>query len=232
MYLYGNFDYKNFDYKTVIEPEELTKILLVNTNLMIRTACLLTVNNIIAAAGAALGTVVLAANAVLFQLKDIMSFLVDGMANGASVFSGRALGQKNRVLFWQILKMTYKWLFVLVFLLMLGFTFGSTFLINCFTDLEEVAVLAETYKYYVLIYPLIAGIGLALYGMFTGATYTVPIRNMMLIALAVFWPVERLLVPLLGNDGLWISFLIFVGIQSLILFYSLRKLREKIYKIK
>ena len=206
MYLYGNFDYKNFDYKTVIEPEELTKILLVNTNLMIRTACLLTVNNIIAAAGAALGTVVLAANAVLFQLKDIMSFLVDGM--------------------------TYKWLFVLVFLLMLGFTFGSTFLINCFTDLEEVAVLAETYKYYVLIYPLIAGIGLALYGMFTGATYTVPIRNMMLIALAVFWPVERLLVPLLGNDGLWISFLIFVGIQSLILFYSLRKLREKIYKIK
>ena len=98
MYLYGNFDYKNFDYKTVIEPEELTKILLVNTNLMIRTACLLTVNNIIAAAGAALGTVVLAANAVLFQLKDIMSFLVDGMANGASVFSGRALGQKNRAL--------------------------------------------------------------------------------------------------------------------------------------
>ena len=53
MYLYGNFDYKNFDYKTVIEPEELTKILLVNTNLMIRTACLLTVNNIIAAAGEA-----------------------------------------------------------------------------------------------------------------------------------------------------------------------------------
>ena len=73
--------------------------------------------------------------------------------------------------------MTYKWLFVLVFLLMLGFTFGSTFLINCFTDLEEVAVLAETYKYYVLIYPLIAGIGLALYGMFTGATYTVPIKK-------------------------------------------------------
>ena len=57
---------------------------------------LLTVNNIIAAAGAALGTVVLAANAVLFQLKDIMSFLVDGMANGASVFSGRALGTEKQ----------------------------------------------------------------------------------------------------------------------------------------
>ena len=94
------------------------------------------------------------------------------------------------------------------------------------------AVLKAAYRNYVLVYPVIAGLGLALYGMFTGATYTAPIRNMMLIALAVFWPVERLLVPLLGNDGLWISFLIFVGIQSLILFYSLRKLGEKIYKIK
>lgn len=232
MYLHGNFDYKNLDYRTVVEPETLLKMLSVNANLMIRTVCLLTVNNVIAAAGAALGTVVLAANAVLFQLKDIMSFLVDGMANGASIFSGRALGQKSSALFWQTLRMTYKWLFVLIVLLVVGFFFGSTFLINCFTDLQEVAVLAAAYRNYVLVYPVIAGLGLALYGMFTGATYTAPIRNMMLIALAVFWPVERLLVPLLGNDGLWISFLIFVGIQSLILFYSLRKLREKIYKIK
>lgn len=99
MYLYGNFDYKNLDYRTVVEPETLLKMLSVNANLMIRTVCLLTVNNVIAAAGAALGTVVLAANAVLFQLKDIMSFLVDGMANGASIFSGRALGQKSSALF-------------------------------------------------------------------------------------------------------------------------------------
>ena len=124
--------------------------------------------------------------------------------------------------------MTYKWLFVLIVLLVVGFFFGSTFLINCFTDLQEVAVLAAAYRNYVLVYPVIAGLGLALYGMFTGATYTAPIRNMMLIALAVFWPVERVLVPLWGNDGLWISFLIFVGTQSLILFFSLKKLRKKI----
>lgn len=58
--------------------------------------------------------------------------------------------------------------------------------ISCFTDIVEVAVLAEAYKEYVLVYPLVAGIGLALYGMFTGATYTAPVRNMMIMALAVF----------------------------------------------
>ncbi|WP_307745663.1 MATE family efflux transporter [uncultured Phascolarctobacterium sp.] len=228
MYVYGDFDYRHFDYKKVIEPGSLLKMLSVNVNLMIRTACLLTVNNIIAAAGAGLGTVVLAANAVLFQLKDIMSYLVDGMANGAAIFSGRALGQKNRDLFWQTLRMTYKWLFVLVVVLMAGFGASGTFWIRCFTDIGEVAALAGAYRYYVLLYPLIAGIGLALYGMFTGATYTAPVRNMMMAALAVFWPAERLLVPLYGNDGLWLSYLLFVGTQSLILFLSLKKLRKKI----
>ena len=90
MRIYGDFDYRKFNYKTVLEAGTLVKMLSVNANLMIRTACLLTVNNILAATGAALGTVTLAANAVLFQMKDIMSYLVDGMANGASIFSGRA----------------------------------------------------------------------------------------------------------------------------------------------
>ena len=157
-----------------------------------------------------------------------MSYLVDGMANGAAIFSGRALGQKNRDLFWQTLRMTYKWLFVLVVVLMAGFGASGTFWIRCFTDIGEVAALAGAYRYYVLLYPLIAGIGLALYGMFTGATYTAPVRNMMMAALAVFWPAERLLVPLYGNDGLWLSYLLFVGTQSLILFLSLKKLRKKI----
>ena len=229
MRIYGDFDYRKFNYKTVLEAGTLVKMLSVNANLMIRTACLLTVNNILAATGAALGTVTLAANAVLFQMKDIMSYLVDGMANGASIFSGRALGQKSKELFWQTLRMTYKWLFVLIILLMSVFALSSTFWISCFTDIVEVAVLAEAYKEYVLVYPLVAGIGLALYGMFTGATYTAPVRNMMIMALAVFLLAERFLVPLMGNDGLWISFLLFVGSQSLILFLSLSKFR-KIFK--
>ena len=133
MRIYGDFDYRKFNYKTVLEAgTSLVKMLSVNANLMIRTACLLTVNNILAATGAALGTVTLAANAVLFQMKDIMSYLVDGMANGASIFSGRALGQKSKELFWQTLRMTYKWLFVLIILLMSVFALSSTFWISCF----------------------------------------------------------------------------------------------------
>lgn len=99
MYYYGDFDYKALPWSELLDWREFIGMLQVNVNLMIRTACLLTVNNIIAAVGASFGTVVLAANAVLLQLKDIMSYLIDGMANGAAIFSGRAVGANNAKLF-------------------------------------------------------------------------------------------------------------------------------------
>ena len=110
---------------------------------MIRTACLLTVNNIIAAVGASFGTVVLAANAVLLQLKDIMSYLIDGMANGAAIFSGRAVGAKNGKLFAATIKMTFKWLVVLAAILMLGYHLSNEFFIRMFTNIEEVVAMAD-----------------------------------------------------------------------------------------
>ena len=65
IYLYGDFDYSKLPWGELLDWRQFIGMLQVNANLMIRTACLLTVNNIIAAVGASLGTVVLAANAVL-----------------------------------------------------------------------------------------------------------------------------------------------------------------------
>lgn len=131
MYYYGDFDYKALPWGELLDWREFIGMLQVNVNLMIRTACLLTVNNIIAAVGASFGTVVLAANAVLLQLKDIMSYLIDGMANGAAIFSGRAVGSKNGKLFAATIKMTFKWLVVLAAILMLGYHWVMNSLSAC-----------------------------------------------------------------------------------------------------
>ena len=52
MYYYGDFDYKALPWSELLDWREFIGMLQVNVNLMIRTACLLTVNNIIAAVGA------------------------------------------------------------------------------------------------------------------------------------------------------------------------------------
>ena len=227
MYYYGEFDYKNLPWGELLDWRTFIGMLKVNVNLMIRTACLLTVNNIIAAVGASFGTVVLAANAVLLQLKDIMSYLIDGMANGAAIFSGRAVGAKSGAGLDAAIRMTFKWLVVLAVMLMGVYAAGNEFFIRLFTNIDEVVAMAMTYNIFVLFYPVCAGIGMVLYGVFCGATRTAPVRNMMLLALAVFYLLQWQLVPIIGNSGLWLALLGFMAAQSVILLYYLKSLRKE-----
>lgn len=227
MYYYGEFDYKNLPWGELLDWRTFIGMLKVNVNLMIRTACLLTVNNIIAAVGASFGTVVLAANAVLLQLKDIMSYLIDGMANGAAIFSGRAVGAKSGAGLDAAIKMTFKWLVVLAVMLMGVYAAVNEFFIRLFTNIDEVVAMAMTYNAFVLFYPVCAGIGMVLYGVFCGATRTAPVRNMMLLALAVFYLLQWQLVPKIGNSGLWLALLGFMAAQSVILLYYLKSLRKE-----
>ena len=227
MYYYGEFDYKNLPWGELLDWRTFIGMLKVNVNLMIRTACLLTVNNIIAAVGASFGTVVLAANAVLLQLKDIMSYLIDGMANGAAIFSGRAVGAKSGAGLDAAIRMTFKWLVVLAVMLMGVYAAGNEFFIRLFTNIDEVVAMAMTYNVFVLFYPVCAGIGMVLYGVFCGATRTAPVRNMMLLALAVFYLLQWQLVPAIGNSGLWLALLGFMAAQSVILLYYLKSLRKE-----
>lgn len=227
MYYYGEFDYKNLPWGELLDWRTFIGMLKVNVNLMIRTACLLTVNNIIAAVGASFGTVVLAANAVLLQLKDIMSYLIDGMANGAAIFSGRAVGAKSGAGLDAAIRMTFKWLVVLAVILMGVYAAGNEFFIRLFTNIDEVVAMAMTYNVFVLFYPVCAGIGMVLYGVFCGATRTAPVRNMMLLALAVFYLLQWQLVPKIGNSGLWLALLGFMAAQSVILLYYLKSLRKE-----
>lgn len=42
-------------------------------------------------------------------------------------------------------------------------------------------------------------------GIYIGATWSVDMRNMMLLSLGVFVALAWLLMPVLGNDGLWLA---------------------------
>lgn len=92
------------DLKSILSWQSLKGVILVNTNLMIRTICLLVVTNHFISIGSSFSTYVLVANAVLFQIHYLVSYLFDDFANASSVFSGKAKGTKNMVLYNQILR--------------------------------------------------------------------------------------------------------------------------------
>ncbi|MEE3380917.1 MAG: MATE family efflux transporter [Succiniclasticum sp.] len=227
MHLCGRFDYKSLPWKEILDWHNFLSMLQVNANLMIRTACLMAVNNMIAAVGVSLGTTVLAANAVLLQIKDIMSFLLDGVANGSSVFAGKAAGARSIDYLKQDIRISFKWGFLFSIILMAGYWLGRDFIIGFFTDIDAVRTAAGRYELWVLLYPLCGFTALVLYGVFSGITWTAPVRNMMAFAAVVFFAAQYFLVPLYGNDGLWAAVLLFMAAQSCFLGYMCRFLERR-----
>ncbi|MBT2570844.1 hypothetical protein [Planococcus sp. ISL-110] len=75
-------------------------------------------------------------------------------------------------------------------------------------------------------FPLVLSFGIVLYGIFTAATETAPIRNSMLLSLAVFLLALWAEVPFLQNHGLWLAFILFSLGRSVFLILSIPKLKR------
>ncbi|UQZ91011.1 MATE family efflux transporter [Deltaproteobacteria bacterium Smac51] len=225
---YAGFSLREVPKDVLFSFSSFLNMMKTNGNLMIRTSCLQIVNNLFAAASTSFGTEILAANAVILQVQYILSYLLDGVGNGNSLFTGRAVGRRNRQLFEETKSTTLKWLAVIIFILFSLCFLGGDWFLGIFSNNEEVLNLARQYTRYLYLYPVAAGVGLAFYGMYTGATYTSPMRDMMIIAMICFAVSRYFLVPLMGNDGLWISYLLFYAAQSVINLLFFGRLRRHI----
>lgn len=82
--------------RQLLSLKEYGPLLAMQRDLMLRTICLLTINNLFARAGNEMGIDYMAVNAILLELIFVISFIFDGMANGLSVFAGRSWGSKNK----------------------------------------------------------------------------------------------------------------------------------------
>jgi MATE family multidrug resistance protein len=102
-------------------------------------------------------------------------------------------------------------------------------IIRCFTDLPEVIAHCEIYMKWLFLFPVIMGVGLVYYGLYTGASYTPPVRNSMLIALLAFMIVYFAAIPVWHNHGLWLAFIVFCFFRSAVLFFSKNRLIQSAF---
>ena len=197
----------------------------VNVDLMFRTVCLLTINNLFAIAGASMGTVTLASNAIILEIIFIVIYFIDGMANGVSVFSGKAKGYKD-IIINSVLKISLRCLAVFIIFISVIMYITKSYFINMMTDLAVVANYANDYSIYLILHPLCACVGLLLYGMYTGIGNTASIRNMMFVAVIFFYICQKILMSYLGNDGIWLTYNLTYLLESIILILYLPSLKK------
>lgn len=113
--------------------------------------------------------------------------------------------------------LSWQWSFYGAIIIAAIYWFGQNFFIGLLTHLQVIIDLCKLYAPWMAIFPFCASVGLIFYGVFTGISHTIPIRNSIMIALIVYLVAQASLVSSYGNHGLWISFLLFTAGRSVFL---------------
>lgn len=213
--------------KGIFDSEPFIKMLKMNRDLFIRTACLLTVFTVFTAQGAKIGEITLAANAILLQIQFIIAYFLDGIANAASILVGRAIGEKNERLYKRSIQLSAIWAFIASISLTIVLFIGRGLFIPLFTSINSVHLQTNSFFLWILLFPVVVFWGLQLNGIFSGATEAAPIRNSLIISLFIFLLSVWLFVPIWGNHGLWLAFILFSLARALSLWAYLPRLLKK-----
>ena len=105
--------------------DEYTAFFSVNLHLLVRTMALMFTFASVTAAGARLGGLVLAANAVLINMLHLMSFALDGFAHAAEALVGKAVGARDRASLERAVRLTLQWSLYVAVLFCVFFLLGG-----------------------------------------------------------------------------------------------------------
>lgn len=204
-------------WSVITERAAVVRTFGLNRDIMIRSFSLLAAFALFTAGGARQGDVILAANAILMNFFFTGSYFLDGFANAAEQLAGRALGARYEPAFRRAVKLTAVWGFALAgFMSLLLLTAGPVF-IDLMTTAPEVREVAQRYLVWAAFTPLFGVLAFEFDGVYIGATWSDDMRNMMLLSLGVFIVASWAAVPALGNDGLWLSLILFLLVRGVTL---------------
>lgn len=196
------------DWPRVFDRMRLTRMAAVNSDIMLRSILLEAAFISFLFFGADFGDVTLAANQILLQFLHITAFALDGFAFAAEALVGQALGARNRLRLRRGAYLTTLWGVIVTAGLALCFALFGGQIIDVMTTAPEVQDEARSYLIYMVVAPLIGVYAWMLDGIFIGATRTRDMRNMMAVSFVVYCGALAVLMPVLGNHGLWVSLLI------------------------
>jgi MATE family multidrug resistance protein len=194
----------------VFDRARLMRMVLINRDIMIRTAALITAWLFFAAQGARAGDLVLAANSVLHNFVLVGAFFLDGFASAAEQLCGRAVGARDGVAFSRAVKLSLSWGFGFGVAATLALLAIGPWLIDLMTTSPDVRAVARGYLIYAALASVIGVFAFTYDGIYIGATWTRDMRNLMLVTIALYFATWWLTRPL-GNTGLWLAILVFLG---------------------
>jgi MATE family multidrug resistance protein len=218
-----------FDWPRILDRDRLKRMVSINFDIMVRSLLLILAFFWFTAQAARMGDVTLAANAVLMHFFTFSSFLIDGFAHSAEALVGQAVGARSRAMYRQAVRLSSLWAGALSVALALAIVVAGPLMIDVLSVSSEVRATARQYLPWVALSPLLGVACFQLDGIFTGATQTRDMRNMMIVSFAAFIAAWWLFTPLWGNHGLWLALDLFFVVRTATLITRLPALERRAF---
>jgi MATE family multidrug resistance protein len=203
------------DRARLFAADKLRRMVVVNTDIMIRSVLLQASFTTFIFLGAGQGDVTLAANQVLLQFLEITAYALDGFAFSAEALVGQAVGAKRRDLLRRSAVVSSQWAVGGSLLLGAAFWVGGPAIIDVMTTAPDVRLEARAYLPWLAIGPAIAVASYMFDGIFIGATMTREMRITMFQSVAIYVLALFTLLPILGNHGLWAALMVLNAARGL-----------------
>lgn len=187
---------------------ELAALVALNRDLFGRTLLLMAATVLLTRAGAQQGAVVLAANAILYQLFMLAALILDGFESAAQVLCGEAIGARDREAFQRQVRAIMAWAFSAAAMISGAYLAAGGPLAASFSTDPEVVNTVLAYLPWAVALPALGVASFVYDGVFIGASWTRGMLVSMAAALALFVGLLLAARPL-GNHGVWLAFGLF-----------------------
>ncbi len=182
----------------------------VNRDIFLRTLFLVAVNLYFTAAGARQGAVVLSVNTLLLQLYLLFSYVMDGFAYAGEALGGRYWGAQSWDAFRSVVRRLFVWGALVTLLFTVVYVVGGMPFLRLLTDEPQVVEASRSYVWWAYLIPVVGVAAFVWDGVFIGITQTRGMLVSSCMAALLFFAVAFVLMPTMGNHGLWLSMTLYL----------------------
>ena len=212
----------------IFDPVQVARMVSINGDIVLRTFCVVSVLAIFMSKSAQLGDLVLATNQVLHNFLVFTSFALDGIAHAAEAILGTQVGRRDRKAFVHGMRVVLGWAALFGVLTVAVYAVLGPLIVDLLTNIPEVRAGAEAFLIWPILMPIVSIWAYTYDGIYLAATRTKIMRNTVVVSFLVFIVMVHLLVPVLGNGGLWIALMTYLASRGLLLHFSLRLVLREI----
>ncbi|MHA7111194.1 MATE family efflux transporter [Sunxiuqinia elliptica] len=221
---------QHWNWKAIINPTTLKSFFKVNSDIFIRTFCVIFVFTFFTSKSASINDHILAVNSILIQFLLFFAFFIDGFAYAGEALAGRFVGEKSRSHFKKVTRSLFYWGSLLALAFSLLYLVANKLILSILTNQQELIQSALDFRWWIVVTPVLSFASFIWDGIYIGATASREMRNSMLGAtILIFLPGYFLMQPVIGNHALWVAMLLFMLSRGVFQTFLFPKVLQKTF---